>query len=72
MAEREKFLQNLKAMRTLIPEKPWIVGGDFNLIRSLEEKRGGLRRMDTAMEQFGDMIREQGLVDIQTINGKHT
>lgn len=59
-------------MRTLIPDKPWILGEDFNLIKILEEKRGGLRRMDTAMEQFGDMIREQGLVDIQTINGNHT
>jgi len=70
--ERKNFLQNLKAMRTRIPEKPWIVGGDFNLIKSLEEKRGGLRRMDTDMEMFGDMIRDQRLVDIQTINGNHT
>jgi len=70
--ERENFLQNLKAMRNLIPEKQWIVGGDFNLIKSLAEKRGGLRRMNIAMEQFGDMTREQGLIDIQTINGNHT
>lgn len=28
--------------------------------------------MDKAMEQFGDLIREQRLIDIQTINGNHT
>jgi len=70
--ERKGFLQNLKAMRRLIPEKPWIIGGDFNMITTLEEKRGGLRRVDSDMEAFRDMISEQRMVDIQTINGTHT
>lgn len=70
--EKENFLQNLKALRSVIPGKQWIVGGDFNLIKTSEEKRGGLRRMDKAMEQFVDLIREQRLIDIQTINGNHT
>ena len=48
--EKENFLQNLKALRSLIPGRQWIVGGDFNLIKSSAEKRGGLRRMDKAME----------------------
>lgn len=42
------------------------------MIKSLEEKRGGLRITDTDMEVFGDMIRDHRLVDIQTINGNHT
>eukprot|EP00253_Pinus_taeda_P035515 PITA_35515 len=44
--EKENFLKNLKALRCLIPGKQWIVGGDFNLIKTLDEKRGGTRRMD--------------------------
>lgn len=71
-SEKENFLQNLKALRCLIPGKQWIVGGDFNLIKASGEKRGGTRRMDKIMEQFGDLIREHKLIDIQTINGNHT
>ena len=32
--EKENFLQNLKALRSLIPGRQWIVGGDFNLIKT--------------------------------------
>eukprot|EP00253_Pinus_taeda_P001856 PITA_01856 len=71
-SEKENFLQNLKALRCLIPGKQWIVGGDFNLIKTSGEKRGGTRRVDKVMEQFGDLIRDQNLIDIQTINGSHT
>eukprot|EP00253_Pinus_taeda_P008881 PITA_08881 len=45
-SEKENFLQNLKALQCLIPGKQWIVGGDFNLIKTSGEKRGGTRRMD--------------------------
>lgn len=72
LIEQKGFLQNLKAMRRLIPEKPWIIGGDFNMITTLEEKSGGLRRIYSNMEAFRDMISEQRMVDIQTINGNHT
>lgn len=70
--EKENFLQNLKALRCLIPGKQWIIGGDFNLIKEPGEKRGGIRRLDKEGEQFGDMIREKKLIDIQTNNGMHT
>lgn len=36
------------------------------------EKSGGLRRTDLDMEAFGDMISDERLVDIPTINGIHT
>jgi len=70
--ERKGFMQNLKEMRNFIPEKPWIKGADFNMIKTLEENKGGLRRTNLDMESFGDMIAEKRLVDIQTINGTHT
>jgi len=70
--ERRTFLQNLTVMRSMYPESPWIVGGDFNMIKALGEKRGELRRTEIDMEAFGDWTEAQRLVDIQTINGIHT
>eukprot|EP00253_Pinus_taeda_P031160 PITA_31160 len=67
--EKENFLNSMKIIRRLYPEVDWIIGGDFNLIRSLEEKKGGIRKMDHFMEKFNDLIDELRLVDIQTING---
>lgn len=32
------FLQNVGTIRSLFPDSPWIIGGDFNMITSLEEK----------------------------------
>jgi len=54
--ERRSFLQKVGTIQSLFPDLPWIVGGDFNMITTLEEKRGGLRRTDLDMEAFGDMI----------------
>eukprot|EP00253_Pinus_taeda_P029063 PITA_29063 len=70
--ERHDFLNNIYNMRSLIPNILWIIGGDFNMIRDLREKRGGIRREDQNMEEFNDMIRDLRLVDIPTNNGVHT
>lgn len=42
------------------------------MIRTMEEKRGGINRPDQSMEEFNEMIIEQRLVDIPTINDIHT
>eukprot|EP00253_Pinus_taeda_P002372 PITA_02372 len=67
--EKENFINSMKIIRRLYPEAAWIIGGDFNLIRSLEEKKGGIRKMDHFMDKFNEMIEDLRLVDIQTING---
>eukprot|EP00253_Pinus_taeda_P017089 PITA_17089 len=67
--EKENFMKKMKAIRRIYPEPAWIIGGDFNLIRSLEEKKGGIRKADQYMSMFNDMIDELRLVDIHTING---
>eukprot|EP00253_Pinus_taeda_P018718 PITA_18718 len=59
----------MKIIRRLYPEVDWIIGGDFNLIRSLEEKKGGIRKMDHFMDKFNELIEVLRLVDIETING---
>eukprot|EP00253_Pinus_taeda_P036244 PITA_36244 len=70
--ERERFLKNVKEARGLYPEMSWIIGGDFNLIRTVDEKKGGIRRTDQFMDMFNEMISEQRLVDMRTINGIFT
>jgi len=70
--EWKNFLNDLQATRRIFPGIPWIVGGDFNMIRTTEEKKGGIRRIYQNMEEFNEMITEQRLVDISTINGIHT
>lgn len=70
--ERESFIKNVKEVKGLYPEMPWIIGGDFNLIRTLDEKKGGIRRTNQFMDMFNDMIADQRLVDMLTINGIYT
>eukprot|EP00253_Pinus_taeda_P035223 PITA_35223 len=69
--ERRTFIRNLVKERDLHKDTPWIIGVDFNMITSLNEKRGGVRRIDGDMELFADTINDQRLVDILTNNGIH-
>eukprot|EP00253_Pinus_taeda_P004844 PITA_04844 len=66
------FLKNVQVIRRIIPGNLWIIGGDFNLIRDLGEKKGGIRRPNQSMEEFNELITEQRLVDIPTTNGLFT
>jgi len=70
--ERKTFLKDLQTMRRILPGIPWTVRGDFNMIKSLEEKKGGKSRPDQDMEAFSEMITYQRLVDIPTRNGVYT
>jgi hypothetical protein len=38
--DKKAFLRNLEYLSSLIQHNRWIVGGDFNIICSLEEKKG--------------------------------
>ena len=48
------------------------MGGDFNIIRSLEEKKGRIRNLSGINKAFNLIIEELHLVDIQTPNGFYT
>uniref|UniRef100_A0A7N0V8S5 Endonuclease/exonuclease/phosphatase domain-containing protein n=1 Tax=Kalanchoe fedtschenkoi TaxID=63787 RepID=A0A7N0V8S5_KALFE len=54
--------QNIKA--------PWIIGGDFNVISSWEEKRGGRFYDDGSMHDFNSFIIQSGLQDISARDGQ--
>jgi hypothetical protein len=52
-------------------EKPWCVGGDFNVVRHAGEKLRASRQTQ-AMTDFADFISEQGLIDLPMVGGRIT
>lgn len=46
--------------------------GDFNLIKSLEEKKGGIRTLSSNSATFNKMIEELQLAEIHTTDGYFT
>ena len=49
-----------------------IMGGDFNMITSLLEKKGGIRRLNRDAELFTEFIETAKLVDILPKNSSFT
>jgi hypothetical protein len=62
----------LEYLSNLTRYNRWIVGGDYNLIRSLEEKKGGSRRLDQDSNDFNSLIDNLNLIDLEAINGIFT
>jgi exonuclease III len=52
-------------------EIPWVIGGDFNIVRFPSERSCG-SNYSTAMMEFSDFIAEQGLIDIPLVGGQFT
>jgi hypothetical protein len=46
------FIHNLDCLSTLTNDHRWIMGRDFNMICNLEEKRGGIRRLEVESDTF--------------------
>jgi hypothetical protein len=46
MQDKERFIRSLHYVQTLIHTPHWIIGGDFNMILTLEEKVGGSKRLE--------------------------
>jgi len=72
LIENENFLQKMKTLNQMHDEKLWLIAGDFHLITSLEEKKGGFRREEPEMEKLKDIQEELHLVDIPKINARYT
>jgi len=71
-ADKIKLLTSLEGLSARHPNMPWIVAGDFNMIKYLLGKKGGTRQLGKESEAFQDFIMNMGLVDTQTINGTFT
>ena len=71
-ADKPKLLTSLEELRARHPIFPWIVAGDFNMIKSLSEKKGGIRQLGRDSTAFQNFIMNMGLVETETINGTFT
>lgn len=58
------FLRSLFNLKLRYPQAKAIFGGDFNMITSLTEKRGGIRKLNRDFEAFLDFIRSANLIDV--------
>jgi exonuclease III len=68
--ERRILWEELAGVMSLW-EIPWVIGGDFNIVRFPSERSCG-SNYSTAMMEFSDFIAEQGLVDIPLVGGQFT
>lgn len=71
-ADKLKLLTSQGDIRERHPNMPWIIVGDFNMIISLLEKKGGTRQLSRDSIAFQNFIMNMGLVDTETINGTFT
>ena len=67
--DKEAFLQHLEWIAEQLGPKCWILGGDFNMIIGLEEKKGGHHSLGNDNISFNDTISLLNLIDVGTDNG---
>jgi len=63
------FLRYIFNLKQRYPQDKAIFGGDFSMITSLTEKRGGIRKLNRDSEAFLDFIRLANLVDFPQKSG---
>jgi exonuclease III len=50
--DKELFLKRITTIKTLLGSPNWLLGGDFNIILTLEENTGGTKRLDQDSGKF--------------------
>eukprot|EP00253_Pinus_taeda_P029777 PITA_29777 len=70
--DKLKFLEALIDLRIRQAVIPWILGGDFNMIKSLSEKKEGTRVLNKDSLAFQSFIDNTKLVDSESGNGLFT
>jgi exonuclease III len=69
----KQFLwSHIRLVRSMMPFYPWIMAGDFNAICELDEKSGGIGRLEPSALLLRDNINSLNLVDIKPNNGRFT
>ena len=66
------FIKFLSWIKVQIGDSTWIMGGEFNMITSMGENKGGRRIMDRFQEAFRDFLEQSQLVDMETGNKWYT
>lgn len=70
-ADRKALWESLEAMNNSI-NRPWCIGGDFNVIIHPEEKLGGLPHRNSKSFDFTECMDNCGLTDIGYTRSKFT
>lgn len=70
--DKIRFIDSLVDLRVRHEGLPWVLGGDFNMIRSLSEKKGGTRALNKDSLAFQIFSKSMKLVDIEINNGLYT
>lgn len=53
-------------------QKPWVIGGDFNVVLDEEEKQGGLPFTQLEAMDFAQCINNCGLEELKVIGSRYT
>ena len=72
LEEKRRMLLDLEDLKFHSNNLHWILEGEFNIITSLAEKKGGTKRLDRDVEEFSMFIDTAEMVDIRTNNGHFT
>lgn len=70
--DKLRLLESLYDLRNRQNGIPWILGGDFNMIKSLSEKKGGTRVLNRDSSAFQAFTGNLKLVDPDSENGLFT
>lgn len=67
--DKIRFIDSLVDLQVRHVGLPWVIRRDFNMIRSLSEKKGGTRALNKDSSAFQNFSESMKLVDIETKNG---
>ena len=70
--DKLRFLDSVVDLRNRHVGIPWVMGGDFNMIKSLSEKRGVTKALSKDSLAFQTFTSNMKLVDSETNNGLFT
>jgi hypothetical protein len=62
--ERRPLWQHLHSIKARVSGHPWIISGDFNVVRNLDEKWGS-HSLNTYEVEFGDCLNELEVTDLR-------
>ena len=66
--QKQAFIESITDLKTLAQNRAWIIGGEFNLIRNLDEKKGGICSLNLASTMFNNTIYDLDLIDVRMTN----
>ena len=69
---KEELWSHIQYVRNCHPYHPWVLAGDFNLVLSLEEKKGGVARLGPSFSLLRHHIYFLHLSDVKPSNGLYT